>query len=398
MQRACCAITVVSFVAVLLSACSSEAPSPHQPAPEVSVITLQSERVTITRELSGRTSPFRVAEIRPQVNGIVEQRLFTEGATVKSGEPLYQLDEAMYRADYNSAKATLERAEAALEIAQLNAGRLAGLVESGAVSKQEGDTARTTLRQAEADVSVARAALARTEISLNYASISSPISGIVGRSTVTQGALVTANQAEPLATVQQLDPIYVDVNQSVVELLALRKALEGGRLSRGDQLPVTIVLEGGSTYEREGSLAFSDVSVDPSTGSTLLRVVVENPDHVLLPGMYVRAVIGEGVRNNAILVPQQAIARNPRGDTSAMVVTPEGEVEHRQVTVSRSIGDKWLVEGGLNAGERVIIEGLQKVQPGDALSAHQISEASMAGHDRDFPEMAATFPSTAAVQ
>ncbi|MGQ9427618.1 efflux RND transporter periplasmic adaptor subunit [Gilvimarinus sp. F26214L] len=373
---------------VLLGACSNEAPPPAEPPAAVSVVTLKPERVTLTRELTGRTNPYLVAEVRPQVSGIVEDRLFTEGGLVEAGEPLYQLDDAMYQADYKSAQAALERARAALEIAQLNARRIEELVETGAVSRQEHDTAKTTLLQATADVSVAQAALDRSKVILDYASISSPISGLVGRSTVTPGALVTANQGQPLATVQQLDPIYVDVNQSVSELLALRKALEAGRLSRGDKLPVTVILEDGTPYEHQGTLAFSEVTVDPSTGSNLLRVVVPNPDHTLLPGMYVRAMIGQGVRENAILVPQPGIARTPRGGTSAMVLSADDEVQVRQVTVSRTVGDKWLVESGLSAGDRVIVEGLQKVQPGDELAAHQITEMSSnaAGQESGFAD------------
>lgn len=389
-------ISTVLVSALALAACSNETPPQQPPPASVSVVKLETERVTLMRELSGRTNPFLVAEVRPQVSGIVEERLFHEGGRVEAGQTLYQLDDAMYEADYNSAKAAVERTKAALKIAQLNADRVGNLVKSGAVSKQEHDTVLSVLDQAKADVSVAQAALDRAEVQLDYASISSPIPGVVGRSSVTPGALVTANQPQPLATVQQLDPIYVDVNQSVTELLALRKALNTGQLSRDEKLPVTILLEDGSAYEHQGSLAFSEVTVDPSTGSNLLRVVVPNPEHMLLPGMYVRAVLGQGVREHAILVPQQGIARDPRGNTSAMVLSDDGTVQQRPVVVSRTVGDKWLVESGLAAGDRVIVEGLQKVQPGDALSANQISEIPTTRFDADRSELAdARSPRTA---
>lgn len=333
------------------------------------MVTLKSEPVTLTRELPGRTNPYKVAEVRPQVNGIVGQQLFREGGLVEAGQPLYQLDDAIYRADVDSAKASLQSARATLNEARLNAERIAKLVKTGAVSKQENDSAQATLQKAEAEVARAKAAVQQARIQLDYARISAPIGGRIGKSAVTQGALVTANQSAALATVQQLDPIYVDLTQSASELLSLRKALDAGTLENSGDLPVSILLEDGSTYEHKGKLEFAEASVDPSTGSVLLRVVVPNPDHLLLPGMYVRAVVGRGVRENAILVPQQGIARDPKGSTSAMVVTGEGTVAQRSVQVSRTIGDKWLVESGLEAGDRVIVEGLQKVRPGVPVQA-----------------------------
>lgn len=353
------------LVAGFVAGCSKEAPPPPQmPAPAVTVAVMEPETVTLTRELPGRTNAYVVAEVRPRVTGIVEERFFTEGGEVEQGQELYQLDDAIYRADYNSAKARFARAQATYELAKSNAERTSGLFEANAVSQQELDNVMSALQQAEADLAVAEAAVATSEVLLNYSRITSPISGRIGKSTVTQGALVTANQAEPLATVQQLDPIYVDLTRSSRELLRLRRELEAGTLTETDEVPVTILLEDGTRFEHEGKVAFSEVSVDPTTGSFSLRVVVPNPDHVLLPGMYVRAIVSNGVRENAILVPQQGIARGPTGNTYAMVVNEDGVVEQRPVEVSRAIADKWLVESGLSAGDRVVVQGLQKIRPG----------------------------------
>lgn len=357
------------LAAVLLSACDDKQQQMQGYAPEVTVVTLKTEPVTLTRQLPGRTNPFKVAEVRPQVNGLVREQLFAEGGQVEAGQPLYQLDDRRYQADFDSAKAALARAEAQLKVAKLNAERSAELVKTGAVSKQENDTATASLQQAQADVAAAKAALQGSRVQLEFARITSPISGRIGISAVTQGALVTANQADPLATVQQLDPIYVDLTQSVTELLSLRKALATGAVEGTDNYPVTILLEDGSKYPHDGKLEFSEVSVERSTGSVRLRVVVPNPDHLLLPGMYVRAEVGRGVRDSAVLVPQQGISRDPKGNTSAMVVNEGNLVEVRPVQVSQAIGDKWLVENGLKAGDRVIVEGLQKVRPGVQVNA-----------------------------
>ncbi len=335
---------------------------------QVTVVTLKPETVTLTRELPGRTSASLIAEVRPQVNGIVEKRLFTEGGLVKAGQPLYQLDDKTYAADLETAKATLARGEAALNSARLNARRSSDLVKIDAVSKQDDETAVATLKQSQADVSSGRAAVQSASVILGRARITSPISGRIGKSAVTQGALVTANQADALAVVQQLDPVHVDISQSSAELLALRKQIAAGTLTEA-VTPVTIVLEDGSKYPLEGKLAFSEVTVDEGTGSFLLRVVVPNPDNILMPGMYVRALVGTGVRQNALLVPQQGISRDPKGAATAMVVNAKGEVEPREVQVSQAIGDKWLVEGGLKAGDKVIVEGLQKIGPGMPVDA-----------------------------
>ncbi|USD23539.1 efflux RND transporter periplasmic adaptor subunit [Microbulbifer variabilis] len=352
------------ITSALLAACDERTAAPPMPAPQVTVVTLESEPVTLTRELPGRTSPFKVAEVRPQVNGIIKQQLFREGGRVDANQPLYQLDDAIYQADVDSARAKLQGANAAMNIARLKAERTAGLVRSGAVSKQENDVAEADLQEARASVAAARAELHRAEIQLDYAQITSPITGRIGKSSVTQGALVAANQAATLATVQQLDPIYVDVTQSAAELVSLRRALQAGKLADATNLPVKILLEDGSEFEHQGKLEFAEASVDPSTGSVLLRVVVPNPDNMLLPGMYVRAIVGSGVRENAILVPQQGIARDPKGNTSAMVVNEENIVAQRSVRVSRTVGNHWLVEEGLEPGDRVVVAGLQKIRPG----------------------------------
>lgn len=363
--------------AALLLGCQKEAPPPQAPgAAPVTVVTLKAEPVQLSRELPGRTSAFLVAEVRPQVNGIVEKRLFTEGGLVKEGQPLYQLDDATYRADYASAKAALERAQATLKVAGLNARRSAELARLGSLSVADNDRAQAALAQAEADEKSAQAALQRAAVTLGHARITSPISGRIGKSSVTQGALVTANQTRALASVQQLDPLYVDLTQSSDELLRLRKEVAAGKLERPEGTPVQILLEDGSPYEHEGKLAFSDVTVDPSTGSFALRVLVPNPEQMLLPGMYVRARIGSGVRQDGLLVPQQGIARDPKGNASAMVVGKDGKVEQREVKTSRTLGDKWLVDSGLASGDRVIVEGLQKIQPGMPVQATEATQAA----------------------
>jgi membrane fusion protein (multidrug efflux system) len=369
-------------IAVVLTACGGQEPAPQGPgAVPVTVVTLAPESVTLTRELPGRASPYLVAEVRPQVNGIIEQRLFTEGGTVEAGQPLYQIDDATYRANYASAEAALARARATLHSAQLLARRSEGLVAIKAVSEQDHENAVAALKQAEADVAAAEAAVQSARVTLSYARITSPISGRIGKSSVTQGALVTANQAAPLATVQQLDPIYVDLNQSSAELLQLRKSLAAGKFKGARDLPVTVLLEDGTRYEHEGKLAFTDVTVDPATGSVTLRVLVPNPENVLLPGGYVRALIGSGVRQEALLVPQQGIARDPKGHTTALVVGTDGKAEARAVEVSQTVGDKWLVEGGLIAGDRVIVEGLQKVRPGVPVQATEAGAAQAPAPD-----------------
>lgn len=356
-------------LSLALVACKGgEAPQQGGPG-QVTVVTLKPAPVTLKRELAGRANSYQVAEVRPQVSGIVAKRLFTEGSLVKEGQPLYQLDDAAYRAQANSARAQLARAQASANAARLAARRSSELVKSRVISVQDDENAQAAWKQADADVLAARAALDAANVTLGYARITAPISGQIGKSSVTQGALVSAGQATPLATINQLDPIYIDVSQSSAELLQLRREMAEGRLQGASELPVEILLEDGSTFAHKGTLEFSEVSVDPSTGSYGLRVRVENPEHVLMPGMFVRAVVGSGVRPDGLLVPMQGIARDAKGNTSAMVVDGEGKVAVRQVVVSRTIGDKWLVESGLKAGDKVIVEGLQKIGPGMPVQA-----------------------------
>ena len=384
------------LLSVLISSCAEEAAPPQQqPAPAVTVVTLKTEPVALTRELPGRTTAYLIAEVRPQVTGIVEERLFEEGSLVEAGQPLYQLDDATYRARYNSALASLARAKATVEVARLNAARAEELVKANAVSQQEHENAIAALQQAEADVGVAEAAVASSRVELDYARITSPIAGRIGKSTVTQGALVTADQAQPLATVQQLDPIYIDLTQSSSELLQLRRAIAGGNVRDTENTPVRILLEDGTPYNHEGKLSFAEVSVDPSTGSFSLRVTVPNPDHLLMPGMYVRAVLSSAVLEDGILVPQQGIARDPKGNANALVVGADGTVEQRTVEVSRTIGDKWLVSNGLVAGDRVIVEGVQKVQPGMPVEATESAEAAADTEQSEAPPASAQADATA---
>lgn len=357
------------FLAVLsvsLGACS-EAPdaAPQMPPPAVTVVTLAPERVTLTRELPGRTRALLIAEVRPLVTGIIREQLFEEGSHVEAGQPLYQLDDATYRTTFQSAEASLARAEASLDIAKLNAGRAEELIKTNAISDQEYRNLQAIQRQADADVAVANAQLESARVRLSYARIRSPIEGRAGISTVTVGALVTADQSAPLTTVQQLDPIYIDVTQSASELLALRQQLSDTALRQADKIPVEILLDDGSVYAHPGILTFEDAAVDPTTGSVAMRIVVPNPDLLMLPGMYVRAQIGNAVLDQALLVPQQGITRDPKGQAFAMLLMENDIVEQRAVEVRQSIGDKWLVKSGLEAGDRVIVEGLQKVRPGE---------------------------------
>jgi membrane fusion protein, multidrug efflux system len=352
------------------------------PAPQVTVLTLKNQPVTLTRSLPGRTSAYLIAEVRPQVSGIVKRRLFTEGGNVTAGQVLYDLDDSLYRAQYNSAKASLQKSQATLQAARLAAKRSAELVGIEAVSAQDNETAVAALGQAEADVAAAQAAVDSGAVNLAYAHIVAPISGRIGKSTVTQGALVTAGQAAPLATIQQLDPIYVEVNQSSSEWLALKQDIDAGRVETDRAAaPAKILLENGAAYPHEGQLQFSDVTVDPSTGNFLLRAIVPNPRLLLLPGMYVRAILNEGLLTQALLAPQVGITRDAKGNGSAMVVNRGGKVEARSVRVSRTLGDQWLVEEGLSAGDRLIVEGLQKVQPDMSVQAVEQSPAASATAD-----------------
>lgn len=352
----------------LVAGCKSQgAPDGHgkMPPPEVGVFTVKPEALAITTELPGRTAAYQVAEVRPQVGGLIQKRLFTEGADVKAGSPLYQIDPATYQAAYNSAKAALSKAKANQAASQPKVARYKELVAIEGVSKQDYDDAVAANEQAKAEVEAAQAALDTARINLDYTKVASPISGRISRSAVTPGALVTASQANALTTVQQLDPMYVDVTQSSEELLRLKRELESGTLKKsGGQPRVTLKLADGSSYAQEGRLQFADASVDPGTGNVTLRALFPNPKHELLPGMFVRAVLDNGTDQQAIAVPQQGVTRNPKGEATALVLNQKGVVEERVLRTGGTLGDKWLVKAGLAAGDQVIIEGVQKVRPG----------------------------------
>ncbi|MFA5272341.1 MAG: efflux RND transporter periplasmic adaptor subunit [Candidatus Omnitrophota bacterium] len=344
----------ISFLLLAVSGCTKQSGRSAQ-EPEVAVVLMYPQRVVITTELPGRTEAFLIAEIRPQVNGLIQKRLFTEGSEIKTGQVLYQIDPAPFQA-------SLDKAKANLPALQLRVERYKEALAENAVSQQEFDDADAALKQAQAELETAR-------INLDYTRIVSPISGRIGTSTVTEGAIVTAYQPVALATIQQLDPIYVDIPQSTTELLRLRRSLEDGRLNPNgtNQNKVKLILEDGTPYSLDGVLQFQDITVDPTTGSVILRVIFPNPQGVLLPGMFVRTVITEGVNNQAILVPQQGVSRNPKGEAFALIVDAENKVQQRILTIDRSIGDKWLVSSGLNSGDRVIVEGIQRVRPGSSV-------------------------------
>ncbi len=402
------ATIAVLVVGLITSGCGSQQASPQPALPEVAIVTVSPERAVLTTELPGRTSAYFVAEIRPQVNGIIQKRLFDEGSDVRGGEVLYQIDPAPFQAAYNNAAANLavtrraadraraaleasiasvSRQQATLELARTNRWRFEELFKGRVVSTSQRDQAVTdaevaeaALRSAEAQVKSdregvaaadaaiqqAEAALETARINLAYTRITAPISGRIGKSNVTVGALATAYQGSAFATIQQLDPIYVDATQSSATLLRLKRNIASGLLKGNgpNQTRVKLLLEDGTPYPLEGTLKFSEVTVDPSTGSFILRMVFPNPKHILLPGMYVRAVLEEGEVDKAILVPQQGISRDPKGNPVALVVDGDGKVGQRMLTLDRAIGDRWLVSEGLNPGDRLIVEGSQKVRSG----------------------------------
>ncbi len=407
------AIALSVLLTVLATAgCEKKAQGPQQrPAPEVSVSTVQPQSVTLTIELPGRTSAHRVAEIRPQISGLLLKRLFTEGSNVEAGQVLYRIDPAPFQAAVENAKASLtatqkaadraraalaasiagvSRQKATLDLAKTNRQRYEDLVKDRAVSVSEYDRTETdtavaeaALKEAQAQVQSnkvavaaakaaieqARAALKTARINLGYTKITAPISGRIGRSTVTEGAIVTAYQPVALATIQQLDPMYVDVSQSTSELLRLKRRLEEGQLHRNGKnyQEVGLLLEEGTRYPLKGTLQFRDVSVDPSTASVMLRIVFPNPEGTLLPGMFVRAVVQEGINEKAILIPQQAVSRDPKGNPLALLVNGENKVEQRPLSIDRAIGNRWLVSSGLKEGDKIIVEGVQRVRPGAAV-------------------------------
>lgn len=342
---------------------------PGGPVP-VSVVTVERQAVSLSTELPGRTSAYRVAEVRPQVSGIVLKRLFEEGTDVKAGQQLYQIDPSTYQAAVQSANADLAKARATLKSTEAKAVRYADLVQINAVSRQDYDDVVATQDQARAQVLVAQAALETARINLEYTKVYAPISGRIGKSSVTEGALVTANQIAALATITQLDPMYVDVSQSSAELMRLRQAVAAGTVQQGEaQAAVRLTVDGaGKPYAQDGKLKFSDVTVDQTTGAVQLRAVFPNPAGELYPGLFVRARVEQGTRDNAILIPQQALVRNPDGSAAVWVVGGDNHVAPRPVTVGNAVGDKWLVETGLEAGDRVVTAGLQKIRPGAEVS------------------------------
>jgi membrane fusion protein (multidrug efflux system) len=359
-------------VVVFLIACKGDdkkaGPSGPAKPVEVGVMVVKSQPITLTQELPGRTSAFRIAEVRARVNGIVQKRMFTEGGEVTQGQPLFKIDPAPYAATLESANAQVARAEAMLESAKLLGERYGKLIESNAISRQEYDDAMARVKTAQADLAAARAASKAARINVDYTTVVSPITGRIGRADVTEGAYVQASTATLLATVQQLDKMYVDMTWSTVEVARLRRAIAEGKLQApGGEPPVTIVLEDGREYQPKGTLQFADVSVDPTTGSIVLRAIVPNPTGELFPGMFVRARIDEGTNPNALLVPQRAVTRDQNGRPVALVVK-DGKVDRRMLTTNRAVGDQWLVTSGLTAGESVIVEGLQKVRPGAAVN------------------------------
>ena len=367
--------TVALFLAagVLVAGCGKgpASPPPSSGPPEVGVIVIKSERVALTTELSGRTSPHMIAEVRPQVGGIIQKRVFTEGSDVRAGQLLYQIDPATYQAASDSSRAAQSRAEANLIPARLKEERFRDLVKIKGVSQQEYDDAHGALKQSEADVASAQAAVESARINLAYTKVTASISGRIGRSTVTDGALVTASQPTALATIQQLDSMYVDVTQSTSDLLRMKQSLASGVLKKSGaaQAPVKLLLEDGTPYPLPGLLKFSEVTVEQSTGSVTLRAVFPNPNQLLLPGMFVRAILEEGINEHAILIPQRGVSRNPKGEAMVMVVGAGEKVEPRVIKVVRTVGDNWLVSEGVKAGDRVILEGVQKARPGTPVKA-----------------------------
>ncbi|ECW3355129.1 multidrug efflux RND transporter periplasmic adaptor subunit AcrA [Salmonella sp. 32070601201500089SM] len=345
-----------------------------QQMPEVGVVTLKTEPLQITTELPGRTVAYRIAEVRPQVSGIILKRNFVEGSDIEAGVSLYQIDPATYQATYDSAKGDLAKAQAAANIAELTVKRYQKLLGTQYISKQEYDQALADAQQATAAVVAAKAAVETARINLAYTKVTSPISGRIGKSSVTEGALVQNGQASALATVQQLDPIYVDVTQSSNDFLRLKQELANGSLKQENgKAKVDLVTSDGIKFPQSGTLEFSDVTVDQSTGSITLRAIFPNPDHTLLPGMFVRARLQEGTKPTALLVPQQGVTRTPRGDATVLVVGADNKVETRQIVASQAIGDKWLVTDGLKAGDRVVVSGLQKVRPGAQVKVQEIT-------------------------
>lgn len=379
-------LTPLLLSSLLLSACMNDSSSDelsqapqNPPKMAVEVVELRPQTVDLSTELPARTTAIRMAEVRPQVDGIIEKRMFNEGAAVKAGEQLYQIEAAPYQAEVNNAKASLQRARADLKVTERREQRYKNLLADNAISQQEYDEALAAYEQAEAEIAVRQAALDSALINLRYTSVNAPIDGQIGISHVTEGALVSAGQESSLATIHQLDPIYVDISQASKEILQLRRQLMTGRVN-GDEAPaVRLKLEDGSEYEHVGELQFSEVNVNENTGSIVMRARFPNPDGLLLPGMYVRAEVEEGQIANAILVPQKAVAFNREGDASVMIVNADNKVEQRAITVQRSIGTNWLSSEGLASGDKVIVEGLQKIAAGSEVSIDSDNSQTQGG-------------------
>ncbi len=369
----------------LIIGCGNREVNKASPSPEVAVVTIQPQRLVITTELTGRTSANLAAEVRPQVGGIIQKRLFTEGSEVVAGQVLYRIDPEMYQAALDNALAALGRSEANLPALRLKASRLKELLVEKAVSQQDYDDAASALNQAEADVRYWKAAVETARINLKYTSVVAPISGRIGKSNVTEGALVTANQPTPLSLIQKIDPMYVDIPQSATDLLRLQRRIEAGTLNRSGRARDNVRLfhEDNTPYPLAGSLQFRDITVDQTTGSVILRVVVPNPRSVLLPGMFLRAVVEEGVNQKALLIPQGAVMRSPKGEPYTLIVDKQNKVEQRMLTLEHAIGTAWLVSEGLAAGERVIVEGSQKVKPGVSVNPVPFADSNKRNESRN---------------
>ncbi len=362
---------ITAFLLTSMNGCSPKKTVTNSKTPEVSVIIVKKEKTVISTELPGRTSPYLIAEVRPQVGGIVLQRLFKEGAEVKEGDILYQINPAPYQAIFDKSKAELDRAEARIISIKYKFERNKTLVLSHAISQQDFEISESDLSTAQAEIEAAKAAKEAAQINLDYTKVRASISGRIGKSHVTVGSLVTANDINPLATIQQIDPIFVDVVQSNADLLRFKQNIATGFIKKIDnnKVKVKLYLEDGSLYPLEGELKFRDITIDQSTGSFILRIVFPNPEYSLLPGMFVHAVIKEGVIDNAILVPHQAVSRNTKGEPIVYVVDNSNKVEEKNIVVDRSIGNSWLIKDGLNPGDKLIMEGFQRIRQGIAVKA-----------------------------
>jgi membrane fusion protein (multidrug efflux system) len=388
----------IAALSLVLGGCDrgpSAAAQNAPPPPDVGVLTLKAQQVTLTTDLPGRTTAYQISDVRPQVNGVIVKRTFTEGADVKEGQQLYQIDPGLYKVALDTANATLAYDQAALLSAQAKASRYKPLAAAQAVSQQDYDDASAASAEAIANIATARASIEQAQINLQYTKVMSPISGRIGRSSVTPGALVTASQTTVLATVTQLDPIYVDLTQPAGTLLRLRRELAAGKLQQSgpNQAKVELLLEDGSKYEHDGTLQFSEVNVDEATGTVVLRAVFPNPDHLLLPGLYVRAELQEGTSNTAMLVPQQAVTHNTHGDATTRVVGADNKVAIKIIQTSRTVGSNWVVTDGLVPGDRVVVDGLQKAVPGAVV--HPVEAAAATAPAAGMP--AATAPAAPAV-